>query len=340
MQVYNQKINTDLGFIKQLLLQESQVAIDDEHIRINALASLCSAQAGGICFCTQRKKKFLPQVRASVIITTPEIAREYSGQAQVVEHMDPELAFAELLQYFFEKKEVFDGIHPSAVIHADAQVSDQVKVGANVVIAAGVVIESGVVIEPGVSIGCNTVIRKDTKISANVSIYHDCIIGQACIIHSGACIGSDGFGYASQRPGWKKIQHIGRVILGNEVEVGANTCIDRGMLEDTEIHSGTKIDNLCHIAHNVTIGENSIIAACAGIAGSTNVGKNVMIGGGSGLNGQITIADNVKIGGATNIINNIEKPGFYIGVMPAQTQKSWARSAIAIRRASLKVVQQ
>lgn len=328
-----QALNTTLKDVKKLLCMESAISPKDESVRIEKLSSLDSAGPGSISFCGKRMKQKLDSCQASVVILTPELAEQYHGKASVLCHENPEFAFSILLEQFCREKKSSNlgEVHTSAVCHAGAKIAGSAQIGANAVIDDGAVIEEGVSIGPGCFVGKNTVIKQQAKICANVTIYHDCIIGQSCIIHSGACIGVDGFGYVETGEGWKKIIHIGRVVLGDDVEIGANTCIDRGMLDDTEIHQGTKIDNLCHIAHNVVIGEHSAMAGCSGIAGSTTVGKNFRMGGSSGLNGQITVADNVVVGGGTKIMSSIKAPGFYIGVMPAQPQKDWARSAIAIR---------
>ena len=333
-----QTLSTTLKEVKQLLCMESAIDPKDEEIHIDKLSSLDSASSGSVSFCGKRMKEKLNSCQASVIILTPALAQQYQGEAKVLHHKNPELAFSILLESFFSEAQPRDQakVHVTAVCHAGAKIAESAQIGANAVIEDGAIIEDGVSIGPGCYVGSNTVIKRQAILHANATIYRNCVIGQGCIIHSGACIGVDGFGYVETDKGWKKITHIGRVVLGDNVEIGANTCIDRGMLDDTEIHQGTKIDNLCHIAHNVIIGERSAMAGCSGIAGSTTVGKNFRMGGSSGLNGQITVADNVIVGGGTSIMSSIKEPGMYIGVMPAQTQKDWARSAIAIRKSGKK----
>ena len=333
-------IQSHLAAIKKQLKLEDCIAPDDHTVALTHLASLQHAQSGGIAFCRVRKKDQLEQSQASVIITTAEIAEVYDGKAHMLVHKDPMAAFVQLMEWFYPQSQQPSGRHPSAVCHPEAKIHATAWIDANAVIAKGAQIAADVCIGAGCYVGESVVIGQGSKLHAQVTIYHDCHIGERCIIHSGARIGSDGFGYVDTKPGWKKIPHIGRVVLGDEVEIGANTCIDRGMLDDTIIHKGTKMDNLIHIAHNVVIGENSALAGQSGIAGSTTIGKNFRLGGGSGINGQITITDNVIVGGGTNIISAIDKPGFYIGVMPAQMQKDWARSAIAIRKAGVKSVRQ
>ena len=328
------QIDTNLFEIKRLLSLEADPK--DKQVKINSLASLRSAGPRSLTFCTERMKLDLASCKAAVLICKKSIADQYQGNARLVEHKDPRYAFAILLESFCTEDLKYSGIHPSSNCHPSAKISKRAVIAANVVIEENVEIEDHVYIGPNTYVGKNSRIASGSYLYANISIYHDVVIGKGCIIHSGSVIGSDGFGYVRNEKGWKKIPHIGKVILGDNVEIGANTCIDRGMLDDTEIHSGTKLDNLIHIAHNVVIGENSAMAACSGIAGSTKVGKNFCMGGNSGLNGQITVTDNVVVGGGTNIMKSIDSPGFYVGVMPAQKQKDWARSAIAIRKASIK----
>lgn len=328
------QIDTNLFEIKRLLGLEADP--QDKSIKINNLASLGSARSGSVTFCTERMKLSLNSCKASVLICKKSIADYYQGNARLVEHKDPRYAFAILLEKLCFEDPKHPGIDPQAVCHPSAKISKNATIAANAVIGESVEIEDNVYVGSNTYIGKNSKVASGTYVHANVSIYHDVVIGKDCIIHCGSVIGSDGFGYVRSENGWKKILHIGRVILGDNVEIGANTCIDRGMLDDTEIHSGSKLDNLIHIAHNVVIGENAAMAACSGIAGSTKVGKNFCMGGNSGLNGQITVTDNVVVGGGTNIMKSIDSPGFYIGVMPAQKQKDWARSAIAIKKASVK----
>lgn len=333
-----QKLDTTLWNVKKILEAENFTSAEDDlAVAIKGLASLRSAQEGDLCYCTDRLKAQLSSCAASVIILTPKLAKLYQGQAHILQHQHPELAFTILLDNLYQRQDPFAGIHSSATCANSAVIAPSACV------EAGAVVMDGAVIGPGVVIGANSVIGQGVSIGAqtlihpNVTVYARAEIGKSCIIHSGARIGVDGFGYAEAADGWKKIRHIGTVVIGDNVEIGANTCVDRGMLDNTEIHQGTKIDNLVHIAHNVVIGENSALAGCSAIAGSTKVGKNFRMGGGAGLNGQITITDNVVIGGATNVMSDIQTPGFYIGVMPAQSQKDWARSAVSIRRQGQKL---
>ena len=303
-------------------------------ISIDHLASLTSAKQHGLAFCTSRGKSDLDESEATAIIMTDQLANTYRGKAYVIRHPEPLAAFVSVMKALMgiDQKKCFPGIHPQAVCDPSSTISPTACIGANVVVEANAVIEANVQIDAGCYIGENTIIKKNAKLNANVTIHRGCVVGENCILHSGTCIGSDGFGYIETKNGLEKIPHVGNVIIGDNVEIGANCSIDRGMLDDTEIHDGVKLDNLVHIAHNVKLSKNCAIAGLCGIAGSTTIGENLRMGGMSGINGQITVTNNVAIGGGTSITSTINKSGFYIGVMPAQLEKNWARSAIAVKK--------
>ncbi len=222
-------------------------------------------------------------------------------------------------------------IHPTAMIADSARIGQNVRIGAYAVIEAEAQIGDGVVIESGVRIGAQVRIGSGTRIYANVTIYQGCEIGARGIVHAGAVIGSDGFGFAPTPNGWQKIPQVGRVMIGNDVEIGANTTIDRGALTDTVIEDDVKIDNLVQIAHNCVVGAHTAIAACAGIAGSTMIGKSCMIGGAAMLGGHLSIADHTVISGGTAITSDVTAAGQYTGVYPASTHREWERNASLVR---------
>ena len=222
-------------------------------------------------------------------------------------------------------------IHPTAVIADSVQIGQNVRIGAYVVIEADAQIGDGVVIESGVRVGAQVRIGARTRIYANVTIYQGCEIGERGVIHAGTVIGSDGFGFAPTSNGWQKIPQVGRVMIGNDVEIGANTTIDRGALTDTVIEDDVKIDNLVQIAHNCVVGAHTAIAACAGIAGSTIIGKSCMIGGAAMLGGHLTIADHTVVSGGTAITSDVTVAGQYTGVYPASTHREWERNASLVR---------
>ena len=222
-------------------------------------------------------------------------------------------------------------IHASAVIAPTAQMGKNVCIGAQVTVDEYAQIGDNAVIEAGVAVGRHAKIGANSHVYPNVALYHDCEIGARCIIHSGAVIGSDGFGFAPTPKGWHKIPQVGRVLVGDDVEIGANTTIDRGALTDTVIHNGVKIDNLVHIAHNCVIGTRTAIAGCTAMAGSTEIGESCMIGGGVLLGGHLRIADNTIVSGGTTIISDIKTAGRYTGIYPVSTHREWERNAPLIR---------
>ncbi|MEC8063820.1 MAG: UDP-3-O-(3-hydroxymyristoyl)glucosamine N-acyltransferase [Pseudomonadota bacterium] len=289
---------------------------------INNIASLENAKSSDVAFCRDSKlRKVLNQSQAGIVITTEKLASQYTGKASIISHSNPELAFSELIDHFYPEKKTLSGvqqgayIHPSAVVHQEASIANGVTIAENASIAAGVVIM------PGCVIGAEAKIGENTLLHPNVVVYAGVSIGKKCIIQANATIGSDGFGYTKSKKGWRKIQHIGSVVIGDEVEIGANTCIDRGMLGDTKINRGVKLDNLIQIAHNVTVGDNTIMAACSGVAGSTKIGNECMIAGRVSIIGHLTIVSQTIIAVGSFVINSIKEAGMYGGVVGVYPQK-------------------
>jgi UDP-3-O-[3-hydroxymyristoyl] glucosamine N-acyltransferase len=257
-------------------------------------------------------KKFLKDSSASAIIASPELSAALQGSGIIVD--DPYVAYAIISSLFAKHRNPYADQTPSNFIHETAEVDDSAVIGPNVYIG------------PECKIGKNSVIHANSSLAMNVEI------GKNTIIHFNSILGSDGFGYAPQKDGYIKIEQLGKLIIGDNVEIGAGCTIDRGAIENTEIHNGVKLDNQVHIAHNVILGEHSAIAASCAIAGSTTVGKNLQMGGLSGILGHLNIADNVSIGAHTLITKSIDKPGNYVGIMPAQEQKDWAKSSVFIKQ--------
>jgi UDP-3-O-[3-hydroxymyristoyl] glucosamine N-acyltransferase len=224
------------------------------------------------------------------------------------------------------------GVHASAVIDPSARVAPDAHVGAHAVIGPDSVVGARAAVGPNTVIGPRCTIGADTRLHANVTLVQDVVIGERCIVHPGAVIGSDGFGNAMSDAGWVKVPQVGGVRIGNDVEIGANTTVDRGAIEDTVIEDGVRLDNLVQIAHNVRLGEHTAMASLSGISGSTVVGKRCMFGGQSGVVGHITICDDVVVGGATMISKDIREPGFYTGSFPAEKDKEWKRKVARFRR--------
>ncbi|MEI6183081.1 MAG: UDP-3-O-(3-hydroxymyristoyl)glucosamine N-acyltransferase [Polynucleobacter sp.] len=251
---------------------------------------------------------------------------------------NPYATFARMAQYFARASspKYAPGIHPSAAIDATAIIPTSCHIGPFVQIGNGVKLGERVVILGNTSLGMKTVIASDTLVYPSVSIYHDIQIGERCIIHSGAVIGADGFGFApdfSAAGGeWVKIPQTGRVVIGNDVEIGASTTIDRGAMSDTIIGSGSKIDNQVQIAHNVTVGDCCVIAGCAAISGSTKIGNFCIIGGAANFAGHLTIADRTTVSGNTSIIRSITQPGqHFTGVYPSMLHSAWEKNAAILR---------
>lgn len=287
--------------------------VGDGSVQIEAIAPLAEATAGQISFLSQRKyAPLLATTQATALILPLEAAGHFPRPHVLTEN--PYLYFARVSQLLNPVTIPDPRIHPTAVISPTA------KIGRNAVIHAGVVI------------GDEVTIGDDALIYPNVTIYHDCHIGDRVVIHAGVVIGADGFGNAKDGDVWIKIPQIGRVMMGDDVEVGANTCIDRGALDDTVIGNGVKIDDQIMIGHNCRIGNNTAIAACAGIAGSTIIGERCLVGGAAMFSGHIEITDDVQISGGSAIIKNIKKPGQYTGVFPSVPHADWLHIAANLRQ--------
>ena len=223
------------------------------------------------------------------------------------------------------------GVDATATVAETAEVPASARIGAHAVIDDGASLGEGVVIGPGCYIGAGVTVGALTRLHANSVIYHGCHIGQGCIIHSGAVIGADGFGHAEDNGRWVKIPQVGRVYIGNDVEIGANTTIDRGALDDTVIEEGVKLDNLIQIGHNCQIGAHTVIAGCVGIAGSAKIGRHCRIGGAAMILGHLEIAADVTISPGSMITRSIAKSGTYTALMPFQAHKEWLKTAAHVR---------
>lgn len=291
----------------------------DPHCLITGVAPIHQSLPGHITFLMNSAyRKYLPVTQASAVILSEEDKCECKVNA-VISH-NPYYTYARIAGYFAEAPGVTYGIHESTFVEKDANIHPQASIGAHCVIGKNVAIEAGVVIKPGCVIGDHVTIGQDSQIDANVSIYHHVRIGKRCRIASGAVIGSDGFGFANQKGVWHKVPQLGMVEIGNDVDIGANTTIDRGAVDNTVIGDGVKLDNLIQVGHNVHIGEHTIIAGCVAIAGSTVIGKNCMIGGATCFAGHITICDNTMITGMTSVTKSIRESGIYssgiVGAVP------------------------
>ena len=305
--------------------------LGDAQTRVFRVAALGSAGEGDIAFLSNPKfRSQLASCRASVVILRADAAADFSG-ARIVT-ANPYAYYARVATLLNPYAAGFSGIHPSAVLESEVPVSaaigPHVSIGKNVTLGEGVVINAGCVIGDGAAIGDGSVLYP------RVTVYHDCQIGQRCIVHAGAVIGADGFGFAPDGQDWVKIPQLGRVLIGNDVEIGANTTVDRGALDDTIVEDGCKLDNLVHIGHNCVIGKNSVMAGCAGIAGSTVFGEHCIVGGAGMISGHLNIAGGTTISGGSTLMKSIAKPGVYTSVFPIDTHEEWLRNASHLRRLS------
>ncbi|ADN75171.1 UDP-3-O-(3-hydroxymyristoyl) glucosamine N-acyltransferase [Ferrimonas balearica DSM 9799] len=298
---------------------------------IEGVATLGNANASQIAFLANSKyRSHLDSTAAGAVILSEADAEHFSGNALIM--ANPYLGYAQVAQLLDTTPDCAEGVHPTAVVHPEATLGDNVSLGANVVIEAGAIIGDNVQIGPGCVIGRGAQLGAGTKLWANVTVYHNVIVGQDCLVHSGAVIGSDGFGYANEKGQWVKIPQLGSVRIGDRVEIGANTCIDRGALDDTIIEEGVILDNLVQIAHNDVIGAHTAIAGATVLAGSTTIGKYCIIGGNSAIAGHLTIADGTHISGMTGVTGSIKEKGLYASPPPLQEAKQWRKNSVRMRQ--------
>ncbi|MBC3954451.1 UDP-3-O-(3-hydroxymyristoyl)glucosamine N-acyltransferase [Pseudomonas triticifolii] len=303
----------------------------DKDKDINGLATLQEAGPDQISFLANPQyRKFLVDTQAAAVLLKPADADSFTGNALLVP--DPYLAYARISHLFDPKPKAAVGIHPTAVVAADAVVDPAASVGAFAVIESGARIAAQVTIGAHCFIGARCEIGEGGWLAPRVTLYHDVRIGKRVVIQSGAVLGGEGFGFANEKGVWQKIAQIGGVTIGDDVEIGVNTAIDRGALADTRIGNGVKLDNQIQIAHNVQIGDHTAMAACVGISGSTKIGKHCMLAGGVGLVGHIEICDGVFITGMTMVTHSITEPGSYSSGTAMQPAAEWRKSAARLRK--------
>lgn len=303
----------------------------DGSLEIRKVATLEKAGKGEITFLSNKKyRTYLEQCQATAVLITEEDLPFCPTNALVLE--DPYVGFARVAQLLDTTPQPAMDIHPSAVIAADVQMGERVAIGANAVIESGVVLGDDVRIGPGCFVGNNTRLGDRSRLWANVTLYHEVTLGTDCLVQAGTVIGADGFGYANERGEWIKIPQLGGVTIGNRVEIGACTTIDRGALEDTRIADNVIIDNQCQIAHNVEIGYGTAVAGATVMAGSLKVGKYCIIGGASVFNGHMEICDQATITGMAMVMRPITEPGVYSSGIPLQTNKEWRKTAARVMR--------
>ncbi|AXE32752.1 UDP-3-O-(3-hydroxymyristoyl)glucosamine N-acyltransferase [Chromobacterium phragmitis] len=300
-------------------------------LAVARLAPLESAAAAEIAFVASAKfRRQMLASSAGALIVTEALAAELPERSLIVA-ADPYLYFARLATLFHPPKAPRAGIHPSAAVGEGCSIAASSEIAANATIGDNVVIGERCRILPGVVVGDGCRIGDDVTLYPNVTVYHGCVIGNRVGVHSGSVIGGDGFGLAWDKDHWFKIPQTGRVVLEDDVEIGANTTVDRGALVDTVIRKGAKIDNLVQIAHNVEIGEHTAIAGCVGIAGSTKIGARCTVGGAAMFVGHIEVADRTHIGGGTLVSKSIKEAGTYASSYPLQSMKDWLSNAVHVR---------
>lgn len=303
----------------------------DPEVRIKGLNTLQGAGPEELAFLANAKyENQLQQCRAQAVLLNAAQAADYSGDCLVLEN--PYLGYAMLSAWFATEPKVQAGIHPSAVIHPSATLGRDVNVGPNVVVEADATIGDGCSLEANSFVGSRSLLGEGCQIASNVSVYHDVVMGNRVRVHSGSVIGADGFGFAPNgQGGWQKIHQLGGVIIGNDVEIGACSTVDRGALDSTRIGNGVIIDNHVQIAHNAVIGDNTAMAAYSGVAGSAVLGRNCILGGDACVVGHVRVCDNVMLTARTLVTKNITEPGSYSsGSTPMMKTGAWRKNSVRI----------
>ncbi len=296
----------------------------DPTCQISKLDTLQDAESGSLAFLVSRQyQKFLKSTAASAVVLLPRDAEDCPVNALITDN--PRVALAKITKLFAAPDAVSPGIHKTAIIEEGCVIPASASIAAYVVIGKHSILGEGAIIGAGTVIGENCRIGDHTVIKPRVTLYSDVEIGAGCLIHSGVVLGADGFGFTPHEGQWLKMTHLASVVIGNNVEIGANTTIDRGFLKDTRILDGAIIDNLVQIAHNVVIGERTAIAGCTAIAGSVTIGADCQIGGGVNIAGHVNIGDKVFITGMSGIHQSFQKPGVYSGI-PAMESKLWFKN--------------
>lgn len=297
---------------------------------IAAVAPLERAQAQELAYAVNAAyRAALGTTRAGAVLMPRELAPAYAGTAWLVD--EPRLVFAQVANLLHPRPAFTGGVHPSATVAADATCAASAYIDAQAVVATGARIGERVFVGAGSYVGAGAFIGDDSYLAPRVTVLAHCRIGVRCFLQTGAVIGSDGFGYARAGSGWTKIPQLGRVVIGDDVEIGANTTVDRGALGDTVIGNGVKLDNLIQIAHNVQIGDDTAMAACVGVAGSARIGRRCTVGGGAGILGHIAVADDVHIMATSLVSKTIEAAGEYSSTMPVQPAAAWRKTVARLR---------
>lgn len=303
----------------------------DPDASVDRVATLADAAPGSISFLANPAyRSQLADTRATAVILAPDEAGECRTNCLVT--ANPYAVYAQVAAELFPEPPLQPGIHPSAVIGNDCELGEGCQIGAGAVLGDCVRLGNNCYVGPNCVVERDVSLGSDCRLIANVTVYHGVVMGQRCRVHAGAVIGSDGFGNAADADGWIKVPQLGSVQIGDDVEIGANTCIDRGAIGDTCLGNDVKLDNLVQIGHNVIIGDHTAFAGQSGVAGSTVIGSRCLIGGATGLNGHIEIADGVSIMGRGNVTKSITAPGVYASVLGVEEAGKWRKIAARVKR--------
>jgi UDP-3-O-[3-hydroxymyristoyl] glucosamine N-acyltransferase len=329
-------LNASLGELARLLDGELH---GNPAQAVSRIGPLDSADGQTISFLSNPRYQAQLQItQAGCVIVSPALQDAATARGAALVCADPYLAFAKLTQWWAaqQRRPPAVGVHASAVVEEGAFIDARASVGAMAFVARGARIEAGAVIGPQAHVGEDAFVGAGTWLKARVVLSEGCRIGARGIVHSGAVIGADGFGFAPAKDEagghWEKIEQLGLVLIGDDVEIGANTCIDRGALDDTVLEDGVKLDNLVQIGHNVRVGAHTAFAGCVGVAGSARIGRHCTAGGGAIILGHLEIVDHVHITAATLITRSIHKPGQYSGAFPFDDNASWEKNAATLRQ--------
>ena len=305
----------------------------DPQTRVDSVAMLSGGPSSVGFVANPAYREALQATTLGAVVVAPSLADACPTAALV--HRNPHATFARIAALLHPASALTAGIDPRALVDPAAKVDPTAQVGPFAIIGAGAVIGARSLVGPHCIVGEGVLVGADTRLLAKVTLCSGTRIGARCILHPGAVVGSDGFGNARDGEAWVKIPQVGGVLVGDDVEIGANTTVDRGALGDTVIEEGVRLDNQIQVAHNVSIGAHTAIAACTGIAGSTRIGRRCMIGGGTGIGGQLVLGDDIIITGFGMVTKSIDKPGFYSSVIPVEEARLWRRIVGRIKRLDL-----
>lgn len=302
----------------------------DPDLEVDRVATLAAAGPGSVSFFANPKyRRQLRATRATAVVVAPAALADCPVAALLA--ANPYAAYARIAAELYPEPPVQAGVHPSAAVAADAVIDPTASIGAQAVIESGCRIGPRVVVGPGSILlpGCS--VGEDTRLVARVTLYQGVTIGRRCVLHAGAVIGADGFGFAPEQGAYIKVPQVGSVTIGDDVEIGACTTVDRGAIDDTVIEAGVKLDNLVQVGHNSRIGAHTVVAGCVGISGSSSIGRRCMLGGAVGVAGHLEIGDDVAVTGLSLVSRSLPGPGVYSSGIPAIAAADWRRAVVRLR---------